>query len=56
VVSKRFGLDGEDQLRYNQIGKILNVTKQRIEQINKSALDKIKKSFINNGVKSLEYI
>ena len=56
VVSKRFGLDGEDQLRYSQIGKILNVTRQRIEQINKSALDKIKKSFINNGVNSLEYI
>jgi RNA polymerase sigma factor (sigma-70 family) len=56
VVSKRFGLDGGDELIYSQIGRMLNLTKQRIEQINKSALDKVRKSFINNGVKSLEYI
>lgn len=56
VISKRFGLNGEKELKFRQIGEILNLTKQRVEQINRQAIEKIKVNFVNKGVVSSEYV
>jgi RNA polymerase sigma factor (sigma-70 family) len=56
VILKRYGLGGGESLKLREIGDILNMTKQRVDQISSQALGKIKKSFINNGIRSLEYI
>ena len=56
VIEKRFGINNNSELRFKEIGSMLGLTKQRVEQINKIALDKLKKAFVNNGVNSLEYI
>jgi len=56
VIEKRFGINSNSELRFKEIGSMLGLTKQRVEQINKIALDKLKKAFVNNGVNSLEYI
>lgn len=42
VLSMRFGLDGYEAMNLREIGSILNVTRERIRQIEKNALTKIK--------------
>ncbi len=64
VLSLRYGLDGGEPLTLEKIGKIYNVTRERIRQIEASALKKIRKSnrisdfsiYMQNPDKSLENI
>lgn len=45
VVRKRFGLDGEESQRLEELGVHFKVTRERIRQIEKQALQKIAKAF-----------
>lgn len=51
IINYRFGLNGLDRLSLSQIGKIFNVSKERIRQIEKRALNKLKNSPLNNSLK-----
>ncbi len=42
VLSLRFGLGGQDRLSLSQVGKVLNVSKERVRQIQDRALNKIR--------------
>lgn len=44
VIKKRFGFDGEEPMILQDVGNILNVTRERIRQIQDNALKKIKKN------------
>lgn len=44
VVLLRFGFDGHDRLTFEEIGKLLNVSRERASQIEKQAIAKIKNS------------
>ncbi len=52
IIEKRFGFNSNDPMSLSQIGKEYNLTKERIRQIERNALDKLKKSGENMG---LEY-
>jgi RNA polymerase sigma factor (sigma-70 family) len=41
VLGLRYGLDGSEPLTLKQIGKVLGLTRERIRQIQRSALDKL---------------
>lgn len=43
VISRRFGLSGEDGQTLEEIGKQLDLTRERIRQLEKSALHRLKK-------------
>ena len=43
VITKRFGLAGEDGQTLEEIGGQLNLTRERIRQLEKSALHRLKK-------------
>jgi RNA polymerase primary sigma factor len=43
VLVFRFGLDGEEPKTLNEIGKILGISRERVRQIEKSALKKLRK-------------
>ncbi len=42
IINLRFGLDNKDQLSLSQVAKIYNVSKERIRQIEKRAIKKLK--------------
>jgi RNA polymerase primary sigma factor len=42
VISRHFGLDGKTPLTLKEIGERYNLTKERIRQIEHTALDKLK--------------
>ncbi len=44
VLVHRFGLNGEEPKTLQEIGKIMNLSRERVRQIEKSALNKLKKS------------
>lgn len=44
VLKMRFGMDGSDEYTLRQIGEAFSLTKQRIEQIEKKAILKLKKN------------
>ena len=44
VIKKRFGFDGEEPMILEDIGGILNVTRERTRQIQEIALNKIRKN------------
>jgi len=52
VLTMRFGMDGFSEHTLRQIGEAFSLTKQRIEQIEKKAISKLKK---NRQVKSFFY-
>jgi len=56
VISKRYGINNDNSAKFKEIGKTLGLTKQRAEQINRLALDKLKKSFVITGINSPEYV
>ena len=43
VITKRFGLSDEEGLTLEEIGGQLNLTRERIRQLEKSALHRLKK-------------
>ena len=42
VLIKRFGLDGSEPMTLEEVGKEMNVTRERIRQIEKKGLTKLK--------------
>ena len=44
MIKKRFGFDGEEPMILQDVGNILNVTRERTRQIQDNALKKIKKN------------
>ena len=42
VLSHRFGLGGRDRLSLSQVGKVLNISKERVRQIQDRALQKLR--------------
>ena len=51
VLSLRFGLAGRERLSLSQVGKVLNVSKERVRQIQDRALSKLR---INAEQENLE--
>ena len=49
VIKKRFGFDGEEPMILQDVGNILNVTRERTRQIQENALRKIKKNLKNRN-------
>ncbi len=45
VIRKRFGLDGADPKTLKQIGEMMNLSRERIRQIEAQALDKLNRSY-----------
>lgn len=52
IINYRFGLNGNEALSLSEIGKKFNVTKERIRQIEKRAIKKLKKPFTNQNLKA----
>jgi len=50
IIVKRFGLEGEDPKKLEEIGKGMNVTRERIRQLQNQALQKMKKKMIEASV------
>ncbi len=53
VIKKRFNLDGKRKYTLDEIGKDFSVTRERIRQIEKNALLKMKRNVFNTGFKTL---
>ncbi len=54
VLKLRFGLDGESRQSLSEISKVLNISKERVRQIEERALDKMRSvadgsDFIDSG-------
>lgn len=45
ILILRFGLDGNEPKTLEEVGKIFNITRERVRQIEKKALEKLKKEF-----------
>ncbi len=52
IINYRFGLNGKEALSLSEIGRKFNVTKERIRQIEKRAIKKLKQPFINQNLKA----
>jgi RNA polymerase primary sigma factor len=52
IIKFRFGLNGAEALSLSEIGRKFNVTKERIRQIEKRAIKKLKESSVNNHLRS----
>ncbi len=52
VLIHRFGLNGEEPKTLQEIGKILDLSRERVRQIEKNALEKIRRSRYKNILKS----
>lgn len=50
IIVKRFGLEGEDPKKLEEIGKGMNVTRERIRQLQNQALQKMKKKMMEASV------
>jgi len=53
VVKKRFDLDGSGRMTLEQIGQEFAVTRERVRQIEKNALSKMKRNVFNTSLKHL---
>ncbi|HLG26057.1 MAG TPA: sigma factor-like helix-turn-helix DNA-binding protein [Candidatus Gracilibacteria bacterium] len=53
VIEKRFGLDKGDVSTLEEIGQQFNVTRERVRQIEKNALQKLKRNVDNTNLSSL---
>lgn len=52
ILVHRYGLNGEDQKTLQEIGEILGLSRERVRQIEKSSLAKIRRSRFRNILKS----
>ena len=52
IIKYRFGLDNVEAMSLSEIGKKFNVTKERIRQIEKRAIKKLKHPFIHQNLKA----
>lgn len=53
VIKKRFNIDGKGRFTLEQIGQNFAVTRERIRQIEKNALNKMKRNVFNTALKHL---
>jgi RNA polymerase sigma factor, sigma-70 family len=51
VLTKRFGLDGNEPMTLEEVGQEMNVTRERIRQIEKKAIIKLKHPTRSNSLK-----
>ena len=57
VIKKRFGLNGKGKFTLESIGREFSVTRERVRQIEKNALVKMKRNVFNTALKNLhEYV
>lgn len=54
VLMKRFGLGQEDELTFREIGEKYNLSRERIRQIQKVALEKLRRAFAQEHRGQLE--
>jgi len=47
VLAMRFGLDGEERMSLSQVGKVLEVSKERVRQIQDRALEKLREAAVD---------
>lgn len=52
IIENRFGLNGKEPQSLNKIGKKMNLTKERIRQIEKTAIKQIREHAVNEGLNS----
>ncbi len=50
ILTLRYGLDGDDSMTLESIGKIFKLSRERIRQIEVAALDKIRAAIGENGI------
>ena len=50
VIIKRYGLDGEDAMTLEEVGKLLHVTRERIRQIEHRAIARLQKNGAFNAL------
>jgi RNA polymerase primary sigma factor len=55
IISLRFGLDGQKELTLADIGKKFRVTRERIRQLQNSALSKLEKRIIKDEQRALKF-
>lgn len=53
VIKKRFNLDGKRKRTLDEIGKEFSVTRERIRQIEKNALSKMRRNVFNTALRNL---
>jgi len=53
VIKKRFNLEGKGRETLEEIGKEFSVTRERVRQIEKNALNKMKRNVFNTNLKDL---
>ncbi len=51
VLRMRYGLDGDKPMTLEEVGQYFGVSRQRIEQIESKAIERLRKQFIKHGVK-----
>lgn len=49
ILEKRFGLDGEDPLRINEIAELLNLTRERVRQLQNEGMQAIREMISQSG-------
>ncbi len=52
IIENRFGLNGKEPQSLNKIGKKMNLTKERIRQIEKTAIKQIREHAVSEGLNS----
>jgi len=51
VIIHRYGLNGEEPKTLEEIGKMLNISRERVRQIEIKALKRIRKMAVKSGLK-----
>lgn len=54
VVEMRFGMKGKEPMTFDEVGKVLKITKERVRQIELRAMNKIKERLPRFGLPSFE--
>lgn len=55
ILSKRYALDGEDAMTLKQIGDLYHISRERVRQIERAALNKMKKMMKRKHISYLDF-